>query len=173
MADPVAPLTLAPDAATTDTTGTQAVTYSLVGSYATVQVLSPTLVNDVVYCTIQTQPSRVIASIPVQETTFDQGQAGPQLTNFAQAIEQIMTDPRVIAATGSQSIDSSGLLADNVVFTVQYIDPVHAPNGATADATVGVAQLDFSDSTIGRTLQSGVMAVIDGVYANLKAAAGG
>lgn len=165
-----------PDAAATDTTtlsGASAVSYALVGSYSTVQVLSPTLVNDVVYCTIQTQPSGVIAAMPVQESVFDAGASGPQLTNFAQAIEQVMSDPRVIAGTGSQSIDPSGLLADQVVFTVQYVDPVLAPNGATAQAVVGVSQLDFSDALIGRTLSAGVTAIIDGVYANLKAAAGG
>jgi len=138
-----------------------------------VQVVSPTLVNNVVYCTIQTQPSGVIASMPVQQKLFDQGAAGTPLTNFAQAIEQIMARPDVTAAVGSQSIDASGLLVDSVVFTVEYIDPVHAPNGATATAPVGVGRLDFSDALIGQTLLAGVNATLDVVYANLKAAAGG
>jgi hypothetical protein len=147
--------------------------YTLIGSYSTVQVLSPTQINDVVYSTIQTSPSGVIASKALQQRSFDQGEAGAELDSFATSIEDVMADPRVIAATGSQSIDDSGLLADNVLFTVQYIDPVHAPNGATAQATVGVNQLNFSDQQTGSTLQAGVTATIDGVYANLKAAAGG
>ena len=148
-------------------------TYSLVGSYSTVQVLSPTLINDVVYCTIQTQPSGAIVSMPVQQAAFDAGASGVELTNFAQAVEYVMTDPRVIAGVGSQTIGDTGLLADYVVFTVQYTDPVHAPNGATALASVGVGLLDFSDATIGNTLRADVIRIIDGVYANLKAAAGG
>ena len=148
-------------------------TYALVGSYSTVQVLSPTLVNDIVYCTIQTQPHNVIASIPVQQSVFDQGQSGVQLTNFAQAIEYVMTDPRVIAGVGSQTIGDTGLLADYVVFTVQFIDQALAPNGATALASVGVGSLDFSEALIGQTLRASVIGIIDAVYANLKAAAGG
>lgn len=147
--------------------------YALVGSYDTVQVLSPTLTVDVVYCTIATQPSSAIVSRTVNRSVFDQGQAGVQLTNFADAVEQILSDTRVIAATGDQSIDLSGLLADFVVFTVQYVDPVLAPNGATAEASVGVDQLDFSDVTIGPTLLQGVLAIIDQTYTNLQAAASG
>lgn len=161
------------DGPPTTTTAPTTPSYSLVGSYETVQVLSPTQVNDVVYCTIQTQPHGVVAALPVQKQAFDKGESGTTLSNFADAIEQVMADPRVIAGVGAQSIDSSGLLADNVIFTVEYIDPVRAPNGATATATVGVGQLNFSDAAIGRTLLGGVTAVIDGVYANLQAAAGG
>lgn len=159
----------APPAATVP----QAASYALVGSYSTVQVLSPTLANDVVLCTIQTSPSGVIAALAVQEEIFDKGESGPALTNFANAIEQVMADPRVIAGVGDSLLDPSGLTAYAVTFTVEYRDPVKAPNGATATATVGVNQLDFSDATIGRTLRTGVMAEIDRVYDNLQAAAGG
>lgn len=148
-------------------------TYSLVGSYETVQVLSPTLSNDVVLCTIQTSPSDVIAAKAVQKSVFDQGQAGASLLPFAQAIEQVMDDPRVTGAAGDSIRDDSGLIAYVVTFTVTYTDPVRAPYGASADATVGVDMLDFTDATIGRTLRTGVMGVIDSVYANLQAAAGG
>ena len=149
------------------------VRYALAGSYSTVQVVSPTLIHDVVYCTIRTQPSGVVASIPVRDTVFDQGAAGSELTNFAQAIETVMNNPHVVAGVGSQSIDDSGLLADSVVFTVQYIDPVHAPNGATAQATVEVSQLNVGDPANCSDPLAGVSAIIDDVYANLKAAAGG
>jgi len=173
MADAPAAATASGTDASAATATTQPVGYALVGSYSTVQVLSATQVVDVVYCTIKTQPSGVIASLPVQQKIFEEGTSGTELNNFTQAIEQVMSNPHVIAGVGSQSIDASGLLADSVVFTVEYRDPVKAPNGATALATVGVGQLDFSDALIGRTLLAGVSAIIDGVYANLKAAAGG
>lgn len=147
--------------------------YSLVGSYQTVQVLSPTLIQNVVYCTIQTQPSGVIAALPVPETAFDGGTSGTMLGEFAAAIESVMEDSRVIAGTGSQTIDDAGLLTDNVIFTVQYIDPVRAPNGATAQATVGVGQLVSMSLGGGVHTQVGVQGIIDAVYANLQAAAGG
>lgn len=147
--------------------------YTLIGSYSTVQVLSPTLVNPIEYCTIQTSPSGSVASIPVQENVFSAGQAGVELTNFADAIEQILADSRVIAATGTQTIDANGLLSDQVVFTVEYTPPGNVSTSVTAEASVPVAQLNFTDGTIGSVLLEGVQAIIDGVYANLQAAAGG
>jgi len=147
--------------------------YVLIASESTVQVLSPTLVNDVVYCTIQTQPSGVIASMPVQADVFKVGGAGPELTAFTNAIEQIMDIEPVIAAVGEQSIDASGLLKDNVAFTVEYTPTSTTPTSVTAEALVPVGMLNFEDALIGRTLLAEVEAIIDGVYNNLKAAAEG
>lgn len=147
--------------------------YALEGSYSTVQVLSPTLVNPVVYCTIQTQPSGVIASMPVPESVFNAGNAATDLTDFANAIEQIMSDTRVIAGVGSQTIDPTGLLSDNVVFTVEYTSATTAPSGVTAEAVVGVGLLNFADALIGTTLLGDVEAIIDTTYTNLQNAAGG
>lgn len=148
-------------------------TYSLEGSYSTVQVLAPTLVNPVVYCTIQTHPSGVIASMPIQEDVFDAGGGGPELRAFANAIEQIMAEPRVIAGVGSQTINPTGLLADNVVFTVQYVGPTTGASGVTAEAVVPVASLNFEDAEIGRVLLASVEKIITDIYNNLKNAAGG
>jgi hypothetical protein len=147
--------------------------YSLVGSYSTVQVLSPTLVNPVVYCTIQTIPSGVVASVPVQQDVFDSNQAGPELDNFAVAIEQVMALGYVVAGVGEQTIDASGLLADNVVFTVQYPWPPTSGTSATAEAVVPVGYLNFSDAEIGQVSLGNVEAITNGVYDNLKSAAGG
>ena len=147
--------------------------YSLQGSYSTVQVLSPTLVNPVVYCTIKTSPSGVIASIPVEQSVFDAGTSGVELQNFADAIEQVMTNPEVVAAVGEQVIDPSGLLADNVVFTVQYVSANTPASGVTAEAAVPVASLNFTDALIGSVLLQNVDSIISGVYDNLQNAAGG
>lgn len=147
--------------------------YSLQGSYSTVQVLSPTLTNPVVYCTIQTTPSGVIASIPVQRAVFESDSAGVELENLATAIEQTMNLASVIAGVGSQRIDPNGLLADFVTFTVQY--PAGATDGSanTAEADVPVGMLNFTDALIGEVSWENVQAIIGGVYNNLKSAAGG
>lgn len=147
--------------------------YALLLSIPTVQVLSPSLVNDVEYCTIQTTPSGVIASIPVQKTVFDSGQAGVELTNFAEAIEQIMALPQVTGAVGEQVLDNNGLLQDNVNFTVTYVPPNSSGTNITAEASVPVGMLNFTDALIGRTLLEEITAQIDKVYANLQAATGG
>lgn len=148
-------------------------TYTLQGSYPTVQVLSPSLVQDVQFCTIQTIQSGVIASYPVRKVDFDGGYASQILDDFTAGIEYVMALPHVIAGVGEQTIDDNGLLADSVVFTVQYTDPVLAPNGVTAAATVPVADL----YGVPRELETGgAVTVVDPItvaYDSLKAAAGG
>jgi hypothetical protein len=146
--------------------------YGLIASHATVQVLSPTVVNDVVYCTIQTNPSGVIASIPVQQDVFDSGTAGPELTALSDAIEQIMNDANVIAGVGAQTIDANGLLADQVAFTVEYVAPGSSGTSVTAEALVPVTMLNFTDALIGQTSLGNVQAIIDATYQNLVSAAG-
>lgn len=148
--------------------------YSLIGSYATVQVLSPTLVYDVVYATITTHPSGVIASLPVQKETFDGGFAGTLLNDYANNIELMMRQPGVIAARGEQTLDESGLLADNVTFTVRYVPPGSAGSSVTAEAVVPSGLLsEGGDPAIERVLIAQAEAIIAQVYANLKATAGG
>lgn len=147
--------------------------YTLKASYPTVQVLGPGLTNDVVYCTIETDPSGVIASMPVQATTFAQQQAAAALTNFAEAIEQIMENTAVIGAVGAQTIDPNGLIQDNVVFTIGYPAPADAATQITGEATVPVGLLDFSDAEIGRTLLDEVDVILNETYGSLRSAAGG
>lgn len=147
--------------------------YSLMGSYRTVQVLSPTLVNDVIYCTIETHPSSVIASMPIPIIATDVFSGNPELTAFAEAIERVMALPEVVAGLGSQTLDPNGLLRDTVVFTVQYVPPGSTGTSITAEATIPVASLNFEDGQIGATLWQSVEARIEAVYNDLKAAASG
>lgn len=146
--------------------------YSLLASSSTVQVKGANVVQDVVYCTIQTTVSGVIASVPVDQGTFDSGGAGPELTAFADNIETIMGRGHVIAGVGSQTIDPSGLILDQVTFTVEYVPTGTSGTSITAEANVPVNLLSIDDPTIDRVLLDEAEAIIDGVYANLKAAAG-
>ena len=147
--------------------------YSLQASESTVQVLSPTVVNEIVYCTILTSPSGVLASKPVSDQAFSNNKASVDLTNFTNAIEDIMTNKAVIAGVGSQAIDPNGLIQDNVDFTVQYVPPGSTSTSITAVASVPVGLLDFSDGEIGSMLLQEVDAIINGVLANLKSLASG
>lgn len=147
--------------------------YSLQGNYSTVRVLTPSLVQPIEYATIQTQPSGVIASLPVDEAVFKGGGAGPELTAFADAIEQLMARTEVIAGIGSQQLDPNGLLADYVTFTVQYVGPNTAASGVTAEADVPVGILNFTDAEIGTTFLGEAVAIITAAYDALRAAAGG
>ena len=148
-------------------------TYSIQGSYSTVQVITPTLTQPIQYTTIQTQPSGVIASIALDKAVFDAGTSGPLLTAFTDAIEQIMARTEVIAGIGTQQLDPNGLLTDYVTFTVQYVGPNTAASGVTAEADVPVGMLNFTDGAIGSLLLQEVDAIIAAAYNSLKAAASG
>ena len=147
--------------------------YSIQGSYSTVQVISPTLVQPIQYTTIQTSPSGVIAAIPLDELDFKAGTSGPLLQAFADAIETVMNHPEVIAGIGSQVLDTNGLLADYVTFTVQYVGPNTAKSGVTAEADVPVGLLNFTDGAIGALLLEQVDAIIAQAYNALASAAAG
>jgi len=147
--------------------------YQLIASETTVQVLSATVVNDVEYCTIQTSPTGVIASMPVSLVAFNANCAGEELTAFADAIEQLIADTSAVAATGVQTLDDNGLLQDQVAFTVQYVPAGSAGTSITATALVPVGLLSQSDPEIESTLLTEAEQIIHGVYANLQNAAGG
>jgi len=147
--------------------------YSIQGSYTTVQVITPTLTQPIQYTTIQTEPSKVIASIALDKIDFDAGTGATILGIFADAIETIMNHPEVIAGIGSQQLDENGLLADYVTFTVQYVGPNTPSSGVTAEADVPVGLLNFTDGAIGSLLLQEVDAIIATAYNALKAAAGG
>lgn len=148
-------------------------TYSIQGSYSTVQVITPTLTQPIQYTTIQTQPSGVIASIALDQADFNAGTSTPLLQAFADAIEEIMQRTEVIAGIGTQQIDPNGLLTDYVTFTVQYTGPGAAASGVTAEADVPVGLLNFTDGAIGGLLLQQVDAIIATAYNALKTAAGG
>lgn len=147
--------------------------YSLKASYSTVQVLSPTLTEEVVYCTIQTIPSNVVASMAVSQVSFDNNGAAETLTAFGNNIEQIMKSANVNAAQGGQTIDPNGLLEDNVVFVVDYEPPGSSGTQITAEATVPVGLLSQTDPAIEQYAMQQADAIVNAVYANLKSAAGG
>jgi hypothetical protein len=147
--------------------------YSIQGSYRTVQVITPTLTQPIQYTTIQTKPSNVIASIALDQIDFEAGTGATILGIFADAIETIMNHPEVIAGIGTQQLDPNGLLTDYVTFTVQYVSANTAASGVTAEADVPVGMLNFTDGAIGALLLQEVDAIIAKAYNALKAAAGG
>ena len=147
--------------------------YDLLASNSTVQVLSPTIVNDAVYCTIQTIPSNVIASITISQTSATLDLKPPVLVAFANGIETILGRGHVIAAAGVQTIDPNGLLQEQVSFTVQYVPSGNTPTSITAEALVPVGLLSQDDLIIQETLLAEAEAIIDGVYSSLQSAASG
>jgi hypothetical protein len=146
--------------------------YELLASETTRQVLSATVTEDVEYCTIRTSPSGVICNSPVNKVFFEAGTGGTLLGQFADSVETVMAFPEVIAGTGVQTIDQNGLLADSVVFTVQYIPPGSTTTGITAEVEVPVIDLNFSNQSSAGAEEAAVNKLIQAALANLKAAAG-
>lgn len=148
--------------------------YDLIAHVSTVQVLSPTVVNQVVYATIQTQPSGVICTIPVPQAEFDDGTEGPLLTSFANDVESLMNYQHVIAGQGTQRSDANGLTKDYVTFVVEYVSSSKIASSVTAEADVPVNLLsEGGDPQIESVLLAEARAIIDKVYANLVSAASG
>ncbi len=146
--------------------------YILVGSASIVQVLSPTVTEDSVACTIQTQPTGIIATLAVSQDAFNEGGASEELTAFADNIEAIIEQGKATGGTGTSSLDVSGLQAYFVTFTVSY-NPPGAPTGTvTVDVDVPVGLLSESDPVIGQTLFAQAVALIDTAWSNLVALSG-
>ena len=107
-----------------------AANYNLVTSQSTIQVLSPTVVQDVVVITIQTLPSLVIASLWVTQTEWEAGNAAAILSGYAANIEQVMASPKVESASSGPVLDGSGLQATEITFTVAYTPPGSPPSAS-------------------------------------------
>lgn len=150
-----------------------AANYDLVTSQSSIQVLSPTVVQDVVVATIQTKPSRVIASLWIPEAEWGTGGAAGVLANFADNIEQVMASPEVVGATSGQALDASGLLQSEITFTVGYKPDGSPFPPATVDVTITADTLSDLGRQTGYDGVAAAMALIDAAYQNLVAVSSG
>lgn len=128
--------------------------YTLLSSYTTVQVLSPTLASEGLYCTIQSAPSGSIVQRFVPQASFDSDQGRGLLESLATAIEDVISGGTAISASGSQEVDDSGLLADVVVFVVEYTPPTPTVGALTTTVSVPVNVLT-ADTSFGSFLTGG------------------
>lgn len=150
--------------------------YVLLATEQTVQVLSPTLSQDVIYSTIQTTPSTVVASIAIPQGIDPLGSAAQtgRLHLFANAIEAVLALDYVIGAVGDQEITEAGLITDNVAFTVEYAPPGAATSSITAVGQVPVSVLVANQAGPGYAPDiSGAEAILAPIVAGLAALAAG
>ncbi len=128
--------------------------YHLENSYDTVQVLSPTLAVEAIYCTIMTFPSGSIVQRAVPKDAFSQNKGFGILSSLATAVEDMIAGGLADSASGSQTVDASGLIADVVVFTVSYTPP--NPIAGTLTTTVEVpVDVLTADTQFGSFLTGG------------------
>ena len=150
-----------------------ATNYDLLTSQSSIQVLTPTLTDDVVVATIQTKPHGVIMDYWIDKTAWDEGLGAPILEAVAGGVEHIMHTEPVNYAVGTTQLDQSGLLAEFVTFTVAYQVPGSNVGPATVDVDVPVT--DFGQDTIaGENFGlADASAAIQAEYDKLKALAAG
>lgn len=147
--------------------------YDLVASQSSIQVISPTIVQDVVVATIRTKPSGVFADLWISQDQWDAGLAGASLAQFATNIEQLRTSPHVIGASSGQTLDASGLLQSELTFMVGYTPPGSPFGPATVDVTVSADDLNPNAIGQGRGGMQAALDAIDAAYQQLVAAASG
>lgn len=147
--------------------------YVLVGSDSIVQVLTPTVSEDMVAATIQTDTTGIIATMLVSQTAFDNNSAAEELTAFADNIEEIISQGHAVGGTGTSDLDANGLQVYYVTFTVGY-NPTGAPVGTvTVDVDVPVNLLGQSDPAINTTVLGEAEDLVNAAYNSLVALAGG
>jgi hypothetical protein len=147
-------------------------TYRLEDSYDTVQVLSPTLAVDAIYCTIITAPSGSVVQRAVPKTEFQSDAGAGILNSLANAVEEALAGGLASAAVGTQDVDESGLLYDAVIFTVEYTPPNLIAGALTTTVTIPVDVLT-ADTSFGSFLTGGSAADrLRAAYDKLVALAG-
>ena len=148
-----------------------ATSYDLLTSQSSIQVLTPTLVDEVVVATIQTKPSKVIMDYWIDKAAWDNGNGPALLEAVASGVEHIMASEPVSSAVGATELDDNGLLAEFVTFTVAYQVPGSNIGPATVDVNVPVGDFGqdfFAGQNFGLEDAS---AIIQAEYAKLKALA--
>jgi hypothetical protein len=147
--------------------------YRLLDSASVVQVFSSALVSDALLCSIISYPSgsRLVRTVPQAEFQADSG-AGI-LESLSDAVESILGEGIAVAASGTQSIDSGGFVADQVVFTVRYVPTYQTPGVIEGEVTVPVDVLTADQSLLGSVAGfDSAPELILAEYNRLKALAG-
>lgn len=122
--------------------------YDVVATNRTVDVRSPTLVEDVEEVHALTKPSGVSFVRLVPYKTWQSKGAGPALAVIAEHIEHIFAArPHVVSGAAVQLVDQSGLLKNAVEFVVEIEGATDAQPGPFRDTvTIPVQALHDLDA---------------------------
>lgn len=143
----------------------------LLSSDPTVQVIGQ-LTTDALFCTFVSTPSGSILNRTVGQVDFQSGAGNALLVSLSDAVESVLGEGIATAAVGTQAIDASGLLADQVQFTVTYVPPYNTPGRIQGVVTVPVNVLT-ADTQFGAFIGGGSAAdQIAAEYQRLKGLAG-
>lgn len=122
--------------------------YEILATNRTVDVRSPTLVEDVEEVHVSTKPSGVTFVRLVPYKTFAAKGAGPSVEPIAAHIEHIMASrPHVVSGAAVQGVDQSGLLTNSVEFLVEYDDETGSRPGPFSDTVTIPVQTLYEETS--------------------------
>lgn len=143
----------------------------LLNSVPQVQIVG-NLTSDGQIATFQSFPSGSVLTRWISQADFTSDRGKALQDSLGDAVERILGEGLAIDATGVQTIDNSGFIADNVDFTVRYVPTYPSLGGAEGTARVPVSIL-VADTQFGSFLVGGSPAeIILAEYNHLKALAG-
>lgn len=122
--------------------------YTIQATNRTVDVRSPTLVEDVMEVHAITKPHGVTFVRLVPYKTWQEKGAGPAIGVIAAHIEHIMdARPHVVSGAAVQHVSQAGLIVNSVEFVVQVDGPTDLSPGPFRDTvTIPVQVLHDHDS---------------------------
>lgn len=115
--------------------------YVVAGSRQSVQVISQTEVQPVQLVSIYTQPNGSYVVVPVPLAAWQAGQWASYVEPIAANIEELWKQTVISATNYVQDVDTSGLLASYVDFTVQLHDANKVPLPYTTVVRIPLSQL--------------------------------
>lgn len=125
--------------------------YAILATNRTVEVRSPTLVEDVMEVHAQTKPSGVTFTRAIPYSTWKAGNAGASLAIIAQHIEHIFASrPHVVSGAAVQQLGQNGLLSNGVEFVVSYDSTDGSGRGPFSDTVTIPVQALHDDDTFDR-----------------------
>ena len=150
--------------------------YTLIGSYPTVQVVSPQQVVDVLRIGFRTIPSGVVAYANAPGKKAAGQSAGAFVAQLASlyigplalGIERAMGLGYIAAATHEEDVTAAGLLTDLISFVVEY-DPDSISQPGPFQIEVRIPIFAFDEPTFFGAL---VLDPLNEAYAELQALAG-
>src|SRR5690348_1299815 len=144
-----------------------------INAVPTLQTYGPGLSQEAEFVTFYSFPSgsTLVRTIAHQDYVADKGLG--LLNSLSDAVESLLQEDYVVAASGTQGLDDSDLIFDAVTFTVQYVPPTPIPGQILGDVQVPVTILT-ADTSFSSFLSGGSATdLLLAEYNRLKALAGG
>ena len=120
--------------------------YAVLAGSSTLQVPASNISVDAVSTTIQASGG-VTATLVLPASWFDTDAGNERLLVFADALNTINANPKVVSGAGGQSTDANGLLQDVVDWVVGY--PEGSKDNALLTRTVEIACSNIGGTGLG------------------------